>query len=220
MLGSAHHARIDEDRARLTAMAGQQCMVRYFADISPAGIEQIAPAALVIGGNATDWADFEDSTLEGLLAAVRAASVPILGICAGHQLIGRAHGAAWGPLDPLGRGEPDPDPDFGPGRRKERGFLPVEIDPQCPIFRGFDSSARVFQHHYWQLNEVPEGFVSRAHSPCSAIQAIERLDRPVFGVQFHPERYDDDHPDGEAVLRNFFTLSRAFAPLDRSFERM
>ena len=37
---------------------------------------------------------------------------------------------------------------------------------------------------------------------------IERLDRPVYGVQFHPEYYDEEHRDGEVVLRNFLALAR------------
>jgi GMP synthase-like glutamine amidotransferase len=134
--------------------------------------------------------------------------VPILGICAGHQLIGHAHGAAWGPLGRLQPGEVDPDPGFVPGQRKERGFLPVEVDPRCPIFRDLASVAIMFQLHYWQLEEAPPGFIARARSEWSPIQAIERQDRPVFGVQFHTERFDADHPHGGAVLRNFFDIAQ------------
>ena len=156
----------------------------------------------------TDWADYDFTSLARLLAVIRAAPAPILGICAGHQLIGLAHGASWGPLGPLQAGEVDPDPRFVPGRRKERGFLPVEVDSCCPLFRGLDSTAAFFQSHYWQLEDVSQGFAARARSPWSPIQAIERLDRPVFGVQFHPERYDTAQPDGATVLRNFFARAR------------
>ena len=206
-LGAAHRARVEEVRNRLAGAAGQPCLVERFAAVSPAWVAQTAPAALVIGGNNTDWADFDAATLAGLLATIRAAPVPILGICAGHQLIGHAHDAAWGPLGPLQAGETDPDPEFGPGQRKARGFLPVEVDLRCPIFSDVAPTATFFQHHYWQLAEAPAGFVIRARSSWSAIQAIERLDRPVFGVQFHPERYDNVHPQGAFVLRNFFALA-------------
>lgn len=206
-LGPAHRARIEATRERLADAAGALCLVQRFADVSPEWVAQTEPSALVIGGNITDWADYDDAALAGLLATIRAAPVPILGICAGHQLIGHAHGAAWGPLGPLQSGEADPDSEFGPGQRKERGFLPVDVDPRCPIFYNIAPAATVFQHHYWQLEEAPPGFVTRASSRWSGIQAIERLDRPVFGVQFHPERYDDAHPHGAVVLRNFFALA-------------
>lgn len=207
--GPAHRATIEAARDRLATAAGRPCLVRHFSEIAPARIEQIAPSALVIGGNRTDWAEFDEAMLAGLLATIRAAPVPILGICAGHQLIGRAHGAAWGPLGALRSGEVDPEPEFAPGQRKERGFHPVEIDSRCPVFQGLAPRPAFFQFHYWQLETIPAGFVVRARSPWSAIQAIERQDRPVFGVQFHPERFDADHPYGAAVLRNFFALAQA-----------
>ncbi|MDQ3539470.1 MAG: gamma-glutamyl-gamma-aminobutyrate hydrolase family protein, partial [Chloroflexota bacterium] len=140
---------------------------------------------------------------------IRAAPVPILGICGGHQLIGYAHGASWGPLGRLEDGAIDPDPRFAPGLHKERGFLPIDVDPSCVLFKGLGESPVVFQSHYWHLTDVPAGFRVCARSSDSRIQAIARQDRPVFGVQFHPERYDDDHRDGETVLRTFVTTARA-----------
>lgn len=35
--------------------------------------------------------------------------------------------------------------------------------------------------------------------------AHERL--PLFATQFHPELYDQAHPDGKRVLENFFRLA-------------
>ncbi|HEX7124587.1 MAG TPA: gamma-glutamyl-gamma-aminobutyrate hydrolase family protein [Thermodesulfobacteriota bacterium] len=203
-----HLARREAGRARLAEAAGEGCDVVRFTEVSRERLEAVGPTAVVISGSTTDWAEYDPATLEPLVEAVRAAPVPILGICAGHQLIGRAHGAAWGPLGPLAPGEADPDPRFAPGQRKERGFLEVRLDTACPLFRGLESRADVFQSHYWHLVDVPEGFLRRASSPWSPVQALERLDRPVFGVQFHPERYDQAHPAGLAVLRNFFEAAR------------
>lgn len=213
--GPSHRVRIETIRKRLAVAAGRSCLVRRFAAVSPTLIQQIEPSALVIGGNRTDWAAYDNSALDRLLDTIRAAPVPILGICAGHQLIGRAHGAEWGPLGALQAGEIDPDPAFAPGQRKECGFLPVEIDPRCRLFHGLPPRPTFFQFHYWQLADIPAGFVIRAHSPWSTIQAIERRDRPVFGVQFHPERYDSAYPDGATVLRNFFALSQIYPPATR-----
>ena len=203
-----HLTRREAARARLAEAAGEPCDVVRFTEVSRERLEAVRPAAVVISGSTTDWAEYDPAALERLAEAVRAAPVPILGICAGHQLIGRAHGAAWGPLGPLAPGEADPDPRFAPGQRKERGFLEVRLDTACPLFRGLGPSAEFFQSHYWHLAGVPEGFLLRAGSPWSPVQAIERLDRPVFGVQFHPERYDQAHPAGFEVLRNFFETAR------------
>ncbi len=82
--------------------------------------------------------------------------------------------------------------------------MAVEFDSSSALFHGLRTEPEFFQAHYWQLTDVPPGFSVRAQSRWCPIQAIERSDRPVFGVQFHPERFDAKHPDGEQVLRNFF----------------
>ena len=210
-LGAHHRAKLEETRARLAAAAGEPCLSIRFSHATLARVDQIAPRAMVIGGCTTDWADYDGAALADLLATIRAAPVPILGVCAGHQLLGLAHGAPWGPLGPLRDGEPDPDPRFAPGQRKQRGFQPVRTDPASPLFRDLPPNPVFFQSHYWQLERVPDGFVPRASSPWSPIQAIERRDRPVFGVQFHLERYDTTHPAGATVLRNFFALANPAA---------
>lgn len=209
--GVLHRARRDAARARLAAVAGEPCKTVRFAEVTIERIRSMAPSTMVISGNTADWSEYDVATLAGLLEAIRAAPVPILGICGGHQLIGRAHGAPWGPLGHLGDGAIDPDPQFAPGLRKERGFLPIDVDRACPLFGMVGESPVVFQSHYWHLTDVPAGFRICARSPDSPIQAIAREDRPVFGVQFHPERYDDDHRDGDTILRNFFATARSTA---------
>ena len=211
-LGPCHRDTLDAARDRLATTARATCLVAGYTDVSTAVIEASGATAVVISGNTTDWAYFDFAAMAGLLDAIRAAPVPILGICAGHQLIGLAHGAPWGPLGSLMPGEVDPYPRFAPGQRKERGFLPVEADLGCPLFVGLGQRETFYQSHYWQLEQVPDGFDARATSLWSAIQAIERRDRPVFGVQFHPERYDADHPAGATVLCNFLALSKIKAP--------
>ena len=207
-LGVSHYAKIAAARRRIATVADVPCLVARFADVLPATVEQAGAAAIVISGCTTDWDHYDFAEMAGLMEVIRAATVPILGICAGHQLVGFAHGAPWGPLEPLAEGETDPDPRFAPGQRKERGFLPVHVDPGCRLFRGIAPNPSFYQSHYWQLTATPPGFVSRASSPWSAIQAIERRDRPVFGVQFHPERSAPEHRAGETVLENFFALVR------------
>jgi len=206
--GSRHRVMLAETIDRLERFAGAPAELLSFAEVSPARIAQSLPAVIIIGGNTTDWGEFDFKEMAGLLEVIRAAPAPILGICAGHQLIGYAHYAKWGPLGPLQHLEVDPDPRFAPGQRKQRGFHAVHLDARCPLFRGLDATAVLFQSHYWQLDDVPQGFAVRASSPWSAIQAIERMDQPVFGVQFHPERYDAAHPHGAVIMRNFIALAR------------
>ncbi len=216
----SHAVKLEKARKRLARAAGQPCQVVHFPEVSPQQLAQLAPSAVVLSGSTTDWAEYDRGSLDGLIEVIRSAPAPILGICAGQQLIGHAHGARSEPMGQLQEGEVDPDPRFAAGMRKERGFVPLEINepgagpagPTCPLFRGLEVGAGCdrpcfFQSHYWELREVPAGFVARGRSASSPIQVIERLDKPVFGVQFHPERFDADHPDGDTLLRNFFTLA-------------
>lgn len=207
--GRAHRAKRSIAGRRLAGLAGADCLVRPFEDVSPWSVATLAPSAIVLSGSTADWAEYDFGELRGLLETIRCAPVPILGICAGHQLVGYAHGAAWGPLGSLDRAELDPDPRFAPGLRKERGFVAVQVDPRSPLFHGLGPEEQFFESHYWHLRARPDGFIARASTPWSPIQAIERRDRPVFGVQFHPERHDSVHPAGRVLLRNFFALARS-----------
>ncbi|MGI8825387.1 MAG: type 1 glutamine amidotransferase [Chloroflexota bacterium] len=201
---AGHASRLEVARNRLAIEAGEPCTVVRFDEVSEDSVSELEPSAVVLSGTTVEWQEYDFGSLQGLIDVIRSAPVPILGICAGHQLIGHAHGASWGPLDLLREGERDPDPRFGAGMRKERGFLPVEINSDCILFRGLGKPPRFFQTHYWHLRDAPAGFVVCAGSAVSPIQVIERLDKPVFGVQFHPERSDDGQPDGYTLLRNFF----------------
>jgi len=211
--GALHRTKHDDAGARLTAAAGEPYESVRFSVLTIERVRSLAPTAIVISGNTADWSEYDMDVLAGLMEVIRTAPVPILGICGGHQLIGHAHGAPWGPLGRLSVGMIDPDPRFATGLHKERGFLPVDIERASPLFARVGDAPVVFQSHYWHLTGVPTGFIALASSSDSPIQAIARKDRPVFGVQFHPERYDDDHRDGETILRNFFATRPTRRPV-------
>ena len=204
--GTAHRTKLESIRGRVATLAGLETYLIRYEDLSP--LDLANADALVIGGCTTDWSDYDLNAFDPLLQLIRTAPRPILGICAGHQLIGRAHGASWSSLGLLQPGETDPDPSFAPGIRKQRGFMPVEVAGGSSLFSGLPTPVTVFQSHYWQLTSIPEGFVRSAWSAWSPIQAIERHDRPVFGIQFHAERYDGDHPDGARILERFLSIAR------------
>lgn len=76
-----------------------------------------------------------------------------------------------------------------------------------PLFAGLGESVMVEQRHFWELKTVPAGFRRLATSEACPIQAIRHTSRPLYGVQFHPERYTELHPDGRTILANFFRLA-------------
>ncbi|MEM2936517.1 MAG: hypothetical protein QW231_05010 [Candidatus Bathyarchaeia archaeon] len=40
------------------------------------------------------------------------------------------------------------------------------------------------------------------------IQAVKHKKRPLYGVQFHPQIYTEEHPDGKKILENFFRIAQ------------
>ncbi|OLE70090.1 hypothetical protein AUF78_08125 [archaeon 13_1_20CM_2_51_12] len=124
---------------------------------------------------------------------VRKLDQPFLGICFGHQLIGSAYGAEV--LD-LGH--------------TVREFKEIKLIGNDPLFDGLPGSIRVSESHRQALNRVPEGFRHLAESETSKVEAIGHQTRPVYGLQFHPERSDEKHPHGRMIIQNFLKLAEKF----------
>lgn len=120
---------------------------------------------------------------------VRKLDLPFLGICFGHQLIGAAHGVE---VKDLGE--------------TIRAIKEVKLIDRDPIFDGLPSTIRVSESHRQALAGVPDGFRHLAESPTSRVEAIAHNTRPIYGVQFHPERSDEQNPHGRAIIQNFIRL--------------
>jgi GMP synthase-like glutamine amidotransferase len=194
-------------KARFERLSGQPCLLLHFTQVDRALFERIGVRAVVVSGHSTLIDDYEPRSLAPLLELIRESRTPLLGLCGGHQLIGLAFGAAPAPMGRLGPGEADPEPDVAPGMRKEWGPCGVRVTGDDPLFAGLGESVVVEQRHFWELKAVPAGFVRLAGSAACPIQAIRHERRPLYGVQFHPERYSDGHPDGRTILANFFGLA-------------
>ena len=120
---------------------------------------------------------------------VRKIDLPLLGICFGHQLIGAAYGSE---VVDLGH--------------NVREFKEVKLLGKDPLFEGLPGSIRVSESHRQAISRVPEGFRHLAESATSRVEAIAHQTRPVYGLQFHPERSDDKHPHGRMIIQNFLKL--------------
>ena len=91
------------------------------------------------------------------------------------------------------------------GAKRERGFFEVETNNQG-IFQHLPEKVTVWHSHFDEVKSLPPGFEASAANETCAIQAMQHNDRPLFGVQFHPELFDDVHPDGRRILENFLNL--------------
>lgn len=125
-----------------------------------------------------------------VMEIIRDTDCSILGICYGHQLIGKTFGAR---LTDLGK--------------TCKGFERVKLLKDSPMFYGLANEIRVPESHRQALVNVPVDFDCLGESTSSKVEIIAHKSRPIYGFQFHPERANDEHPDGEVLLRNLTRLA-------------
>jgi len=118
--------------------------------------------------------------------AVVSSTVPFLGICFGHQLIGHAFGSRVLPL-----------------QSPVKGYVDVEVVSDDRLFSGLPGTITVLESHHEVVTSLPPGFVLLARSRTSDICAMRKEGSQIYGVQFHPERSSGKKPHGQSVLSNF-----------------
>ena len=170
----------------LRELAGAPPTLVHYAD--PDAFQQ--SDAIVLSGSGAPWAEHEEDDLQRLRDFAAGCGRPVLGICAGMQLLAQCAG---GSLDHA--------------EESERGFLPIEIADDDGLLSGLPERVTVYQNHTDEITSLPEGFRVLASSPQCRIQALTADDLGFWGTQFHPERATDAHPAGLVVLRNFFALA-------------
>ena len=119
-------------------------------------------------------------------------TVPILGVCLGHQAIGVAYGA-----------------DVVRARHLMHGKTSrVRHDGSGP-FAGLPSPFTATRYHSLVVENVPDDLVPTAwadEGDRSVLMAMRHRSYPVWGVQFHPESILTEH--GHEMLQAFLQLAR------------
>lgn len=146
--------------------------------------------AVVLSGSSAPWAAHDPAALDRLGEVVGTCGRPVLGICAGMQLLGRFAGAR-----------------IDHAAEPEIGELEVEVVERDGLFRDVGERPRVWQYHTDELTDVPDGFRMLATTARCRVQAFASEERRWWGTQFHPESYRSANPDGERILRTFFELA-------------
>jgi len=113
---------------------------------------------------------------------------PILGICAGHQFMARFYG---------GKVEPSKIPEFG-----KVELMLLEEDKF--LFRGIPKKSIVWESHNDEVTILPDNFKRLAESENCKIQAMKHNEKPIYGLQFHPEVEHTEY--GEQIFKNFVKL--------------
>jgi len=162
--------------------------------------------AILYSGSGALWSEYENADFAPTKALLEAPPCPVLGICGGHQLLGKVLGAECAPMKcskPLSESWTYADCE------QEDGFKDVFVRVRDVLFTGLPSRIRVRENHYEELKQLPAGFICTAWNEQAAIQAMRHRSLPIFGTQFHPELFSQQEPDGAQVLKNFLQYARA-----------
>ena len=116
------------------------------------------------------------------------ADFPILGICAGHQFMGRHFGG-----------------EVSPAKIPEFGKIELEIlQEDDAIFNGLPKKSIVWLSHNDEITVLPKDFKHLAESKSCKIQAMKHRNKPFYGLQFHPEVEHTEY--GEQIFQNFVKI--------------
>jgi GMP synthase (glutamine-hydrolysing) len=113
------------------------------------------------------------SELHEFVARTLDAGIPFLGVCFGHQTLARVICGR----QVCRKAEPP-----------EIGWTEIEIIRDSALLAGLPPKFYSFSSHYEEVGSLPPQFRNLARSEACAIQAFQLEERPVYGIQFHPER--------------------------------
>ena len=178
---------------------GLEILTEPFHSVSLERVRSLRPSHIILSGQSHPWENYSPESLAGVFDVIKHASQPILGVCGGHQQIALAHSAKVGLMERIEPGE------GYEGAKRERGFLPVN-NTGDGLFKGLPSPITVWHNHCDEVKELPNGFRKTASNETCEIQAMQEKGRRVYGVQFHPELFNDEHPEGRRIVENFLEL--------------
>lgn len=210
-----------ETKYRLEEIAAEPCLIVRYNRLSPELLHDLNIRAVVVGGQYTALPHYSETELAGVRALLKEATWPIIGLCGGLQLIVQMYGGTFGPMSvssfkangpftetPLPPDMMAPAEAQAQNVRQEQGFMPVRVIQQHPLLDNLGPEPVFFQLHSWEVKSLSDEFQLLAESPLCKVQIIAHKTAPLFGVQFHPERYNEAHPDGRTILENFFEIAR------------
>ena len=165
---------------------GAEVLVHRHDAIDVAGIAALAPSHLVIspGPKTPDEAGISVEAIREL-----AGTMPILGVCLGHQAIGRAFGGT-----------------IVRGREPVHGKTSLIHHDGRSVFSGLDNPMVATRYHSLVIDPaLAPDLVRTAWCDDDVVMGVRHRELAVEGVQFHPESILTG--SGKALLANFLTLS-------------
>ena len=176
--------------ARYVRELGEDATVRRNDEMTLGEIEALAPSHLIISPGPCSPAE---AGISNEVVRRFGATIPILGVCLGHQCIGAAYGGEV----------------VRAGRPRHGRTSPVSHDGTS-VFAGLPTPLRVTRYHSLAIarRSLPASLrVIATSDDDGEIMAVEHREHPVVGVQFHPESAATEY--GYAMLDRFLHGNRS-----------
>lgn len=155
-------------------------------------VERLGVSHIVISpGPGNPYTERDIGIGEALIEYAAARTIPLLGVCLGHQLLGKHFGTKVIRAPSLYHGKAST----------------VRIIAQSPLFTDLPSNIEVMRYHSLCMERSSTSSVLEvtAISEDDVIMAMQHRNFPFFGIQFHPESVGT--PEGKGILRNFLAYT-------------
>ncbi|WP_226660120.1 aminodeoxychorismate/anthranilate synthase component II [Pseudalkalibacillus hwajinpoensis] len=167
---------------------GEELVVKRNDEITISEIEELNPSFIMVspGPCSPNEAGISMAVINHF-----AGSIPIFGVCLGHQSIAQVFGGDVIKADRLMHGKTSP----------------MHHDGRT-IFKGLENPFTATRYHSLIVKKetLPECFEISAWTVEGEIMAIRHKDLAIEGVQFHPESIMTD--TGKTLLKNFIDTHR------------
>jgi anthranilate synthase component 2 len=169
---------------------GADVVVHRNDKISTADVIAAAPDAIVLSpGPCTP----NEAGICLDVIAKAASTIPILGVCLGHQAIGQSFGGKVIRAPTLVHGKLSLIKHQGKG-----------------VFRGINEPFQATRYHSLvvERDTMPKDLTIVAETGDGLVMGVAHASLPVHGVQFHPESIASEH--GHLILKNFLDIATAW----------
>ncbi|GIW01168.1 aminodeoxychorismate/anthranilate synthase component II [Roseiflexus sp.] len=162
---------------------GAQVTVKRNDELTVGEVAALAPEKIVISpGPCTP----NEAGISVALIRELGATIPLLGVCLGHQAIGAAYGGA-----------------VVRAPKAMHGKVSLIHHNEQGVFAGLPAPFRATRYHSLivRRDDLPDCLEITAWTDDGLIMGVRHRDHPVQGVQFHPESIMTEA--GKELLRNF-----------------
>lgn len=148
-------------------------------------IKDLNPEGIILGGGPSI------ENIGNCKEIIQQMDVPILGICLGHQIIAEVFNG-----------------ETKSAEIESYAQIEINIIEESELFKDMGDSVKVWASHKDEVVKLPENFKILANSDKCSIEAMKHNEKPIYGIQFHPEVQHTPH--GGEIFENFYRICKEY----------